>query len=118
MALGKSISYLTSTVTKRKVTGLEPRFAPVLAIDALSFHLQLKKEHRLTRAGDMRARMPYDLRVRVNVGDGDVAEARTRDRAVEVVDIRRIGDQRIEAVGRVVVPMRKLAAAIETNGRE
>jgi hypothetical protein len=66
----------------------------------------------------MGARMAHDLRIGIDVSDGQIADPGTRDRAIEAVDVRRIGYQRIEAIGRVVVPMSQLATIVESDRRE
>jgi hypothetical protein len=104
---------VTGAVAEREVTGTgAPR--AVLAVDAFAFHLQVQEEQRAARARHVRARVPHDLRVGVDLGERQVADRGARDAAVESADVYRIGYQRRESLAGAVVPVRELATRIQT----
>jgi hypothetical protein len=74
---------MPSAVAQREVAGTEAGLAAVLAIDAFAFHLQVQEEQRAARTSHVRARMAHQLRVRIHLGQGQVANAGARDAAVE-----------------------------------
>jgi hypothetical protein len=76
LAPPKAISIVAGGVAQREVAGAETRFAPVLAIDAFTFHLQVQEEQRLSGAGHVCARVAHDLGFGIDLRQRQVARWR------------------------------------------
>jgi hypothetical protein len=99
-----------AVVTDRDVSGAKPRFALILSIDAFAFQLQVQEMHLASRSCNLFARVPHDLRIRIDLGHAYTTLAGSRQVAGEVHHAGGAGLGHLERIGADIVPVRGFAS--------
>ncbi len=108
----------TRRIAQGEVPWTESGLTAVLPVDALAFELHLQEEHGDSGACHVGAQVSDGLRIRVDLAQTDVAQLRTRQAAVEVPRVQRVGYEWRERGRGRIIPELNFAARLHAGRRK